>query len=152
MNRNGDAAHLSSNNMRNTHLVIINDVREMIRRQSIALPENKIFERLRRILDWLVDQIILRQTFARALHSQVARQRAARKRFERIATLARGRKKRHLVSDGMREVAIELALHFGRREMQTVSVVGGSSIELSLLADGIESFGAAEAAIRFVRL
>lgn len=63
-----------------------------------------------------------------------------------------GRERPYLVSDGMWELAVEVGLYFGGREMETVAIVGGSAVELSLFPDGIESFGRTEAAIRFVGL
>ena len=54
--------HLASEDVRDPHFVIVDDVRKMISRQAVRFPEDKVFEWERVVVDRVVDQVFLGQS------------------------------------------------------------------------------------------
>lgn len=70
--RGREEAHLASKDMRNTHLVVIDDVRKMVGGQPVRLAKHKVLDSQRFVANGVVDKVVLRQAFRGALLTKVS--------------------------------------------------------------------------------
>ena len=66
MKREG-GTHLASQNVRDAHLVVVDDIGKVVGREAVRLAQDKVLERERVVVDRVVDEVLLRERAGRAL-------------------------------------------------------------------------------------
>lgn len=70
--REKTSTNLASQNVRDPHLIVIDDVRKVVRRQAVRLAQDKVLEGERVVVDRVVDHVPLRQGTGRTLLAGVS--------------------------------------------------------------------------------
>lgn len=73
--------------MRDSHLPVVDDVCEVIRRETIALAQYKVLDGHRGVVNWRVDEIMLREAFVARLRGTRRSVNAEKPKWSRGAHL-----------------------------------------------------------------
>ena len=81
-------AHLAAEDVRDAHLVVVDNVGKVVRWEAVRLAQDKVLQRERLVVDRVVDQVVLRERGRGALRAAI---RSGQSGWQRAAMSWEGR-------------------------------------------------------------